>query len=173
MKNVPMRFDGFCFTHNPAKLKIEDTDNIVAILSPFDVPDSLRLGRRLRVIRGEGELYSADCIEQYNTLYTLYAQGHRGLLSLPHMAPMTAYLKELGLIAEPREDVLTFSFSFIEAKGDSTPVSACDHYTVTEQGESLWDIAYRFHKGIDTLVELNPQIRYIDALNAGERVKLC
>ena len=173
MKNVPMRFDGYTFGHNPEKLKIEDADHIEAILSPFSEPDSLRIGRRLRVVSGEGELFGADCIDQYNALRELYLQGRRGLLSLPHMAPMTAYLKELHLTAEPREDLLGIRFVFIEARGDSSPADGHNVYTVTEQGESLWDIAYRFHCDIDTLVGLNPQIRYIDALNAGERAKLC
>ncbi len=173
MKNAAMRFGGYTFRHNPSKLEIEEADNIVSILSPFDEPDSIRLGRRLRVIRGEGELYGPDCLEQYSGLHALYAQGRRGLLSLPHMAPMTAYLKELRLIAEPREDVLTFRFVLIEARGEAEAVSGHEVYTVSEQGESLWEIAYRFHKDIGALVELNPQIRFIDAPEVGERVRLC
>ena len=173
MKNVPMRFDGFSFGHNPSKLRIEDADNITAILPPFGAPDSVRLGRRLRVVRGEGELSGADCIAQYNRLHDLYEQGRRGLLSLPHMAPMTAYLKELTLSAEPKEDLLSFSFVFIEARPETGAVNERGFYTVTRQGESLWDIAYRFGKDIDALVAQNPQIRDIDGLNAGERVRLC
>lgn len=173
MKNVPMRFGGFTFGHNPSKLKIDDDQNIAAVLPPFGEPDSVRLGRRPRVIRGEGELYGTDCIAQYNALCALYAQGRRALLCLPHMAPMTAYLRELILTAEPREDILGFAFTFIEARGEAETVSAEPYCTVSEQGASLWDIAYAADSDIDTLVRLNPQIRDIDALNAGERVRLC
>ena len=173
MKNVPMRFCGYTFGHNPAKLKIDDTGSVASILPPFHEPDSVLLGRKPRVIRGEGELYGADCIGQYAQLYALYAQGRSGLLSLPHMTPMTAYLRELSLTADPREDILGFSFTFIEAKGDAAAIDAEPFYTVSAQGESLWDIAYAKGKDINTLVELNPQIRYIDALSAGEKVRLC
>ena len=173
MKNVPMRFDGYTFRHNPSKLTIEDAAAVAAILPPFDAPDSVRMGRRLRLVRGEGELYGADCLEQYRGLRALCEQGHRGLLSLPHLPPMTAYLRELSMSAEPREDILSFRFSFIEARGESSPVDSADVYIVAEQGESLWDIAYANGKGIDELAALNPQIRFIECLNIGEKVRLC
>lgn len=173
MKNVPMRFDGFTFGHNPSKLRIEDADSVSAILPPVAPPDSRLMGRKPRVIRGEGELYGADCIEQYAGLYALYMQARKGILSLPHMTPMTAYLKELSLTASPKENILGIAFTFIEARGESAPVSVEPYYTVRENGESLWDIAYAFGSDMDTLVRLNPKIRFIDELNEGEKVRLC
>lgn len=173
MKNAPMRFAGYTMRHNPAKLKIEDAARVVGILPPGADPDSLHLGRGLRAVRGEGELYGADCIAQYRELCSLYERGGKGLLSLPQMPPMTAYLKELRLTAEPQEDVLGFAFTFIEAQEDRSAVSGDAFYTVTQQGESLWDIAYAHDCGIDTLVRLNPQIEWIDELHPGEKVRLC
>lgn len=173
MKNVPMRFAGYTFRHNPSKLRIEDTAQIMRILSPDKAPDSRRLNRGLRTVSGEGEMYGADCLGQYSGLLALYEQGERGLLSLPHIPPMTAYLKELHLAAEPQEDVLRFSFTFIETLGAQQEPDAEPFYTVTAQGESLWDIAYMNGRTIDELVRLNPQIRYIAELNAGEKVRLC
>lgn len=173
MKNEPMRFNGFTFRHNPSRLKIEDAQSVPVILPPFDAPDSIGLGRRPRIIRGEGELCGADCVEQYRALHALYRQGVRGLLTLARMAPMTAYLKELVLTAEPREDILAFSFCFIEARGEACAVSAQPYYTVEASGESLWNVAYRSGTDVDTLVRLNPQIADIADLDAGERVRLC
>ena len=173
MKNVPMRFGGYTFGHNPAKLRIEDAANIVSLVTPCMPADSLHLGFGLRVIRGEGELCGADCIRQFCGLYALYERGEKGLLLLPHMPPMTAYLRELRLIAEPTEDVVGISFTFIEARGEQsapTPERVC---TVAADGGNLWDIAYRYDKSIDSLVRLNPQIRDIAELNAGEKVRLC
>ena len=173
MKLVPMRYAGYSFRHNPSKLKIEDEANIVSLISPWSPPDSRHLGRRLRIIRGEGELYGADCIEQYRQLSRLYEREEKGILSLPKMAPMTAYLRELQLIAEPQEDVLRFTFSFVETQGEQRAVDPEPCYLVESDGESLWDIAYANGVEIDTLVRLNPQICRIADLAAGEKVRLC
>ena len=173
MKNVPMRFAGYTFGHNPAKLKIEDAAHIALIQTPFAPPDSRHMGRKARIIRGEGELYGTDCIEQYRELYALYERAERGMLSLPKMPPMTAYLKELYLEAQASENVLSFGFTFVEAQGASVGVTADSVYTVSVDGESLWDIAYVSGLSIDEAVRLNPQIPDIGSLSAGEAVRLC
>ena len=173
MKNVPMRYAGLPFLHNPSKLTIEDKANIMSLISPCAPPDSLRLGRGLRTVRGEGELYGADCLEQYRRLAALCEREEKGILSLPKLPPMTAYLKELRLTAEPHEDLVSFSFTFIEALGEQSAVTADSVYTVVSDGESLWDVAYLHGLSIDRAVELNPHIRYIASHSAGEKVRLC
>ena len=173
MKNVPMRFAGYTFRHNPSKLTIEDAANMMQLISPLTAPDSRYLGKELRIIRGEGELYGADCLLQYRALAALYERGEKGLLSLPGLAPMPAYFRELKLLAENREDVISFRFTFIEAQGELCPLTSENVYTVTQDGESLWEIAYRHDADIDTLVRLNPQIGFIAHLTAGEKVRLC
>ena len=173
MKNVPMRFAGCTFRHNPSKLRIEDAALMDAPQSPFAPPDSFRLGRKARIIRGEGELYGADCITQYRGLCALFERGERGLLSLPQLPPMTAYLSELRLEAEPREDVLSFAFAFVEALGATRGVSADSVIVTAQSGESLWDVAYAHGLSIDEAVRLNPQIEDIASLRAGEAVRLC
>lgn len=173
MKNVPMRFCGHTLHHNPATLKIESVGNIRELNSPCCEPQSEHLGNRLRRISGEGELYGADCIVQYRQLCGLFEKAEAGLLSLPHMPAICAYLGELRMIAEPREDVLTFRFAFIEAQPPAKDDSAVSYYDTLVAGESLWDISYRYHVPMAVLVQLNPQIKYIDSLDEGERVRLC
>ena len=173
MKNVSMRFDGYTFSHNPAKLSIDSEASIARLISPCTPPDSLRLSGGLRVVRGEGELYGSGCIGQYNGLRSLYERGERGLLSLPHMPPIYAYLRELRLNAEPIGDVLGFSFTFIEARGEKSSVTSDAVYTASDDGENLWDIAYAHDMTIDELVRLNPHIGDIGCLSRGEKVRLC
>lgn len=173
MKNAKMRFCGYAFEHNPAKLTIAAAARIRAILPPGSLPDSLCLGRGLRIVKGEGELAGADCLSRYERLRALCESGKKGILALPGVKAMTAVLSELHLIAEPLEDVIGYSFTFTEARGEGSAVSGADVYVVQEDGESLWDIAYTYGIGIDELVRLNPQIALIGNLDENERVRLC
>lgn len=173
MKNVPMRFCGYTFHHNPATLKIEGAGNIRELTSPCCEPKSAHLGSRLRRVTGEGELYGADCIAQFERLQKLLDDEKEGLLSLPKMPAMHAYLKELKMTAQPKEDVLGYRFLFIEAQPAAKDNTPREYYDTLVVGESLWDISYITGVPIETLVELNPQIRYIDSLEEGERVRLC
>ena len=173
MKNVSMRFCGYTFHHNPATLVIDRSGNIRELTSPCCTPAGAHLGSRLTHISGEGELYGADCIRQYRLLEKLHDSEKAGLLSLPHMPPMTAYLKELRMTAQPKENVLGYRFEFVEAEKPAADDMTDDSYMTQTDGESLWDVSYLYGVGIDTLVRLNPQIKRIDALSAGEKVRLC
>ena len=173
MRNVPMRFDGMSLHHNPRVLKIENIGNISRLVSPCCEPDSLGLGISPRRISGEGELYGSGCLEQYHKLEELHRLQHRGRLLLPQTEPLTAYLSELELKAEPVEDILQYRFVFIEALSGGTSGECAPRYIVPDEDESLWDISYRCQIAIERLVELNPQISMIDALGSDERVRVC
>ncbi len=173
MKNVPMRFSGYTFHHNPAELKIEQTEHIIEQSSPCCEPINERIGSHLRLISGEGELYGADCIARFREMQGLLGKSAPGLLLLPHMPAMYAYLKELRMLAEPKENVLGYRFVFIEAQPPARDETIDEYYETAVLGESLWDISYRFCVPIGELVRLNPQISYIDSLKKGERVRLC
>lgn len=173
MKNAPMRFDSLGLSHNPSKLRITDAANVRELVSPTFPTDSVHLGRGLRKIYGEGELCGADCIDRYRALEQKYQSGKKGLLCLPHMRPIFAYLQELSMTAEPVEDVLRYSFVFVETRSRTEDSEAERYYITTDDGESLWDISFDRGVAIDELVRLNPQIEYIDNLSMGERVRLC
>ncbi len=173
MKNAPMRFDNMSLHHNPRLLRIENENRLSILSSPCAAPDSRLLNRKPMVVSAEGELYGADCIEQYRSLEKRHFSQKRAKLVLPHMTPIYAYLKELRLLAEPVENVLTYRFVFVEAQSPRTKAPSAAYYVTEAAGESLWDISVRCQTGIDELVRLNPQIADIDELKAGERVRVC
>ena len=72
MKNAPMRFCGMSLHHNPAKLSVLNSANTRRLTVPFTAPDTQHLGVGLWVVKGEGELYGADCMDQYMQLRELY-----------------------------------------------------------------------------------------------------
>ena len=172
MRNAPMRFGGMSLSHNPSKLTVTDAAGVMRLSSPGSSPDSRYIARRPRIIKGEGELYGGDCLSQYEALHEMYMLGQRGVLALPGMAPMYAYLSELGMTAEPTDDVLGYTFTFTETGGEATAVSPETSVTAGS-GDSLWDVAYRYGIDIETLVALNPHIPHIGRLTAGAEVRLC
>lgn len=173
MKNAPMRFDGMSLRHNPERLSISEKNHIREYSSPCCRADSVNLGQEQRRIEGEGELCGADCIAQYQALERLRQLKKKSKLVLPHMQPMYAYLKELSLTAKPVNNVLSYRFVFIEAQSPRRESKSADYYLTLSAGESLWDIAYAYAVPIEQLVELNPQIAFIDNLRQGERVRIC
>ena len=173
MKNAPMRFDGLSLHHNPHKLVIENESRLRELPTMKRTLSTDQLYRKPCVISGEGELYGTGCLDQYLVLERLYRTQKRGKLALPHMKPVYAYLKELRLLSEPHENILRYRFVFVETQSPRLRVPEASYYYTVSQGESLWDISYRFGVGIDDLVRLNPQIPHIDSLDETERVRLC
>ena len=173
MKNAPMRFCGIELHHNPAKLTVQNTANIRRRVTPCAPAGADHLGLGLWVFKGEGELYGADCMEQYRKLSECFEASEKGALSLPGFETMIAYLSELSLIAEAEENVAAFRFVFIQAGGEGAELSGERTYTTEGDGESLWDIAYRYGKSIDELTRLNPCVTELNSLSAGTRVTLC
>lgn len=172
MKNAPMRFAGMSLHHNPHQLTLSGSENLSEIISPCCEPDSLSLGAKLYRIAGEGELYGADCLTQYQRLDALRQAHRREKLVLPRMEPMYAYLKELSLKAQPQEDVIQYRFVFTQAQSDRK-TRRPRYYLTDDAGESLWDISRTFGVAVEELVALNPAVKNIDSLSVGTKVRLC
>ena len=132
MKNAPLRFDGMSLHHNPHKLHIENRHHIRSLSTPTAACDSLYLNRKPCVISGEGELYGVDCLMQYQALYRLYRSRKRAKLALPQLPTMYAYLRELQLLAEPEENVLTYRFVFAEAQSPRLHEPSAEYYFAEE-----------------------------------------
>lgn len=173
MKNAPMRFGGLSLNHNPHKLVIGNNSNIRELMPPCCDADSVYLGERMKTVSGEGELYGADCLEQFAALDAMRKSYVCKKLSLPRLRPFYAFLQELEMTAQPVDGVLSYRFVFCQAQSPRKSVVSNEFYTVTDDGESLWDISYLFSVKPERLVELNPRIRYVDELSAGMRVRIC
>ncbi len=173
MKLPVMRFAGTAFHHNPKTLTMEYKKQLAA--------SSLISGRTVlqrttdtpTVISGTGELYGSSCFEQWNTLLSRYAAQTRGVLTIPEAGAYIAVLSQLKLIAQPAENLLTFSFTFtvMDNPHEAQPVST-EEYTTAESDESLWDIAYRTEVPIDELTALNPWVKSVWSIDEGAQVRI-
>ena len=171
MKLIPMKFGGVVWHHNPREITFECEKNVNELLSPFESSAIQETGRRNMIIKGEGELYGEDCLEQFARLFELFKKSGQGVLAIPQISPVYAVFESLRIIGQPRPDVLTYSFVFrevMQSQSEDKPVN----YVVGED-ESLWDVSYKFGISIDKLVELNPQFKRPDIVNEGEVIRLC
>ena len=171
MKQAPMRFKGFEWRHNPREISFKCERNVGELSFPFNGSKLSETGRKCLVIRGKGELFGEDCLEQFDRLVELFRDSGEGLLTLPGMKPFYAVFESVSVTGSPKPDVLGYSFVFRESpqKTRTTGHSFC----VTRDGESLWDVSYRFGVPIDRLVELNPQIKRPDIVAKGSVIRLC
>lgn len=171
MKLVPMRFKGVQWHHNPREIVFECEKHINELHAPFGRSYVQDAGRRNRLIKGEGELYGADCREQFARLYELFQSGGSGVLAIPGLCAVHAVFEELRLTGYARPDVLTYRFVFREMM-EMTEEQTQTSYTPARD-ETLWDVSCRFGIVIDRLVALNPWLRRPDEPLGGREVALC
>ncbi len=172
MKLVPMRFMGYMWHHNPKSLNIESDKKVVRLSVPYSFDIVQNFGESPVKITGTGELYSKDCLSQFERLNELFKKGECGVLCLPGVSPMYACFDTLTLIAQPTPDVLTYSFSFTQVKRRPK----CDgvtRYADAGAYRSLWEVARDYNADIKTLIKLNPHIMFINDLSDAERVRVC
>lgn len=165
-----MRFCGVQWHHNPRRISFECEKNINELQSVSGRALVQNCGRKNMLIKGEGELYGADCMQQFERLFELFKTSGAGILSVSGISPVYAVFEELKIAGMPKPDILTYGFVFreiMQKKHAGKPVSH-----IARDGENLWDISEKYGISIDTLVTLNPQIRRPDIVDEGEAVRL-
>jgi hypothetical protein len=68
--------------------------------------------------------------------------------------------------------MVSYGFEFIEDSDRNYTVKEKMYHTV-ENSETLWDIAFNYQKDIGYLVSLNPEIKRLDELEDGTKVRIC
>lgn len=170
MKLVPMRFKGFSWHHNPREITFECGRKVNEHKSPFGKAYIQDTGRNNMIVKGVGELYGTDCMEQFNSLLQLFKSGGQGVLAIPKLTPIYAIFESIKILGEPKPDVLTYSFVFREVMERKTDVKPLSYVA---ENETLWDISHKFDISIDELVALNIHIKRPDIVLDGSVIKLC
>ena len=171
MKLVPMRFKGVSWRHNPRELTFVCEKQVRELHSPFGGSQLQNTGRKCIKIKGRGELYGADCLQQFEELLRLFKSGGSGVLAIPHLSPVRAVFESLTLEGDPKPDLLAYRFEFREEKPADDGITPRE-YTAA-QGETMWDVSYRFGVEIDPLMRLNPDVKRPDIPLGGRAVRLC
>lgn len=171
MKLVPMRFKGVEWRHNPGELSFECDKQVNELKTPNGTAYIQNMGRKNMKIRGSGELFGEDCLEQFRSLLDLFKQSGSGILAIPYIKPVCAVFESLKVLGMPKPDILSYSFVFREVMEYVQTDPKKLH--ITAEGENLWDISYLYGISVDELVRLNPWVKRPDELSAGAEVALC
>lgn len=169
-----MKFKDYEWTNNPKEIKIEQEKHLKEFNIPYVGSMIQNFGSEKRIIKGSGEFFGSDAIEQFNELYLIYEDKSSGKLTIPGFESMTAIFKSINLELDATPEFISYSFEFWEDKGLQTTndISTTPDYHIVEEGEDLFDIAYMYDTTASHLMELNPFIKRPDELEVGSRVIL-
>ena len=171
MKLIPMRFMGYEWHHNPREITFECGKSVSERLVPYDVSQIQQTGRKNMVIKGTGELYGEDCLKQFEGLLELFRRPGAGVLAIENIEPLFAVFESVKILGTPKENVLGYGFVFREVMEEKESGKKTLH--TAQNGESMWDISYKYNIVIDELMRLNPQIKRPDVVPGGEVIRLC
>lgn len=172
MTSALIRYKGFTWHHNPKVLKIQNAKKTLELTYPYDFATTSEMFRQGCVIKGEGELYGEDCIEQFNKLNELFAEKGEGVLSVGGLPSVVAIFKKLELLCEAKENVISYSFEFEENSTKEKSLYKTP-YHIAVSGETLWHISNTYNVPVETLAKLNPIYKRPDSVKVGDKVILC
>lgn len=167
-----MSYKDFIFPVNPRIIKISHARKINRHNIPFGNDTVSDMGGNSRIITGEGEFYGENCMNDIEKFRAVFESGGGGILYIPSQKPIYAVFASLDIPAQDIENVIKYSFEFIES---FEKVSEVKNLSCIADGKSsLWDIAYKYGKYVEELAELNPWILRPDCIiERGSRVILC
>ena len=182
---APMRFKEYVWPHNPRVYEISYQKQIAVHAVPFGKYTLQNMGRRQRVLRGEGEFAGKGAYTGFKRLATIFYGETPGTLVHPLWDTTTAYFVHLALRQEPTRDYVSYEFEFWEcydsyessiqtvtpppSESETAPVE--EYYTAV-WGDTMWGIARRNGLTLSELLALNPQVRNPNILYVGDRIRI-
>lgn len=191
MNLSPMRFKNYVWPHNPRVYEIGFERKMASQHVPFGRSVLQGLGMDHRVLRGEGEFVGPGAYREFQRLATVFYEESPGILVHPVWQTANAWFVSLSVRQEPTEDYVRYAFEFWECYDGyrrglltQTPPAAPQQtapgetktageawYTVVS-GDTLYGIARKNGLELSELVAMNPQIRNINLIYPGDKIKL-
>lgn len=116
-----LKFKNFIWPRNPETYKTHYTRDLVYNEVSEGYFQLKSLGDLKRVITGNGVFSGETAFEDFKRLEALCAETSAGWLIHPVWGKTAAFLVELEMIQEPRENYVAYSFQFLEATIGTMP----------------------------------------------------
>lgn len=113
-----MQYRSFIFRNNPQNITLYQPNEVVAHFCPGAGDVVQRLGPRARTVRCQGSFFGPsyrEAMKQLQDFRACVADGEKGMLLIPGMAPFLAYLKELTFDATGDGKIIPYTMLFTEA----------------------------------------------------------
>lgn len=186
MNLSPMRYKDYIWPHNPRVYTIDYEREMVQNKVPYGLYHLQDLGRKCRVMRGEGEFAGPDAYAQFGALANVFYSPGAGPLIHPLWQSANAHFVELSLKQEPRPDYVSYSFVFWEdleyysdavekqanSEGEGQPGSSDRLVYSVVKGDTLWAIAKRYGITVERILQMNPQIKNPNLIRVGQEVRV-
>lgn len=167
-RGTTMRFRTFEWPQEPASLEITHRRQVRETVLAGKDSVAEDAGALRCVIKGTGQFTGADAMAQFAALQAAVDEGGAGVLCLPGMRPFRAVARQLTLAGKAHPNAVGYTFEFVEA--EEAAQLAAPAGVAAREGETLWDIAFRFSRDIESMIAANPQIAKIRQLTPGEWV---
>lgn len=173
MSGIKMQFKDYIWQSNPSKFEIINARKITQYISPLICDVVQDLGLRAITVKGEGEFFGTDCMEQFYNLNALYRENGSGKLILPTGNNFFAYFKTLDLIGEAGPLSIKYNFTFVEdTMKKEEIVSHAERLHIMNDGETIWHIAAFYKIDVETILALNPSIVSPNSIKAGDVIRI-
>lgn len=168
-----MRYKNYVWPHNPSNIEVSVTRDLREINIPFKGSLIQDYGQEKRIVSGSGQFFGEDCIDQFESLFTIFKQNGSGYLVLPGITPFLAIFSELHLIGNTMPNIINYEFEFWEdLSSNIVSVDLNEGYHTVAEGDTLWSIALKYSLSVEELLNLNVNIKNPNKLVVGEKVKL-
>lgn len=183
MELAPMRYKDYVWPHNPRVYTIDYERTMAENKVPYGLYHLQDLGRRHRIMRGEGEFAGPDAYTQFGALANVFYSQGAGMLIHPLWQAANAYFVELKLKQEPRPDYVSYSFEFWEDLEYYDEILREGTHSETQEGtglllhkvvkgDTLWALAKRYGITLERILQLNPQIKNPSMIQVGQEVRV-
>ena len=186
---APMRVKEYVWPHNPRVYEISYQKQIAVHAVPFGLYTLQNMGRRQRVLRGEGEFAGSGAYAEFKCLASVFYGNTPGTLVHPLWDTTTAYFVHLALRQEPTRGYVSYEFEFWECYNgydgsiqsvaappsgseQTVPAAPAERYYTAVWGDTMWGIALRNGMTLSQLLALNPQVRNPNILYVGDQLRI-
>ena len=114
-----MSYKGWVWPENPEKYEQFYLREPVHIKNAADVWVFDGLGPLKRTVKGEGVFCGSSAFADFKALAAMLSSAESGELVHPVWGSMKAYFMELEMTQEPRENEISYRFTFREANGNN------------------------------------------------------
>lgn len=171
-----MKFRDFVWPNNPHSFEVIHRRALKSRKLPFQAYRVQDMGEDLCIFKGAGEFIGENAYGDFLRLAELFIDGSPGVLVHPVWPATEVYFASLKLKEEPTENFVSYEFEFWQNsdgnKRDKVKLKLAPAYYTLKSGEGVADAVLKSGVSLDTLLRLNPQIKNLNLLGEGDRLRV-